>query len=74
MLPHDVDQMDLNAPVALVTGRSRGMGQAFARGLSAAGAHVVINGSAERVEAVAMEMSTATNQVAGLRWRWQNLD
>jgi NAD(P)-dependent dehydrogenase (short-subunit alcohol dehydrogenase family) len=66
-VPNDVDdQWDLSGQVALVTGGTRGLGQAFARGLSDAGARVVITGrSADRTEAVAAELSTPTNQVVG---------
>lgn len=67
MLNHEIDQWDLSGQVALVTGGTRGLGQAFAQGLAAAGARVVITGrSADRVEAVVAELSTPTNPVTGL--------
>lgn len=55
---------DLTGRTALVTGSSRGLGRAFADGLAAAGARVVLNGvSAERLDAAAEEMRQAGNDV-----------
>jgi gluconate 5-dehydrogenase len=49
-----LDCFKLDGRVALVTGSSAGIGEALARGLANAGAHVVINGrSAAKVAAVA---------------------
>ena len=42
---------------ALITGSSRGLGRAFAEGLAAAGARVVLNGvNVDRLERTAAEM------------------
>ena len=46
---------DLSGRTAFITGSTRGLGQAIARGLGDAGARLVINGrSAENVAAVAV--------------------
>lgn len=59
--------MNLKNQVTLVTGGSRGLGKAFAQGLAAAGARVVITGrSAEQLEAVAADISNSPNQVIGM--------
>lgn len=48
---------DLTGKTALITGSSRGLGRAFAAGLAAAGARVVLNGMNERrLEEAAEEM------------------
>jgi gluconate 5-dehydrogenase len=48
---------DLTGKTALVTGSSRGLGRAFAEGLAAAGARVILNGvDAARLDAAAAEM------------------
>lgn len=48
---------DLTGRTALVTGSSRGLGRAFAEGLAAAGARVILNGqNPDRLEAAAAEM------------------
>ena len=49
------DLFDLTGRVALVTGSSRGLGLAFARGLGAAGATVCLNGRDEQTLARAVE-------------------
>ncbi|HEY7536773.1 MAG TPA: SDR family oxidoreductase [Gaiellaceae bacterium] len=54
------DLFDLSGRTALVTGSTRGLGLALARGLAGAGARVAINGrSAETVEAVAASIEGA---------------
>jgi gluconate 5-dehydrogenase len=51
------DPFDLRGRTALVTGSSRGIGQALASGLAAAGCAVVVHGrDAERAEAVAGDL------------------
>ena len=51
---------DLSGRTAFITGSTRGLGQAIARGLGDAGARLVINGrSAKNVAAVAAEMRDA---------------
>lgn len=48
---------DLSGKTALITGSSRGLGRAFAEGLAAAGARVVLNGvSVDRLEQSAAEL------------------
>jgi len=48
---------DLSGKTALITGSSRGLGRAFAEGLAAAGARVVLNGvNVDRLEHTAAEM------------------
>lgn len=56
-----VEQLfDLNGRVAVVTGASSGLGVAFARGLSAAGARVVLSARrVERLEELSRELSGA---------------
>ena len=55
---------DLSGRTAFITGSTRGLGQAIARGLGDAGARLVINGrSAKNVAAVAAEMRDAGNDV-----------
>ena len=54
-------KIDLSGRTALVTGASRGIGEAIARGLGAAGAHVFCAArSADRVRQVAGEIGNAT--------------
>ncbi|MDH5797331.1 MAG: SDR family NAD(P)-dependent oxidoreductase, partial [Paracoccaceae bacterium] len=49
---------DLTGKTALITGSSRGLGRAFAEGLAAAGARVILNGvNTEHLEQAAEEMS-----------------
>ncbi|HEX8172314.1 MAG TPA: 3-oxoacyl-[acyl-carrier-protein] reductase [Thermoanaerobaculia bacterium] len=53
--------IDLTGKTALVTGASRGIGEAIARRLGEAGAHVLVAArNAERVNAVAAEIGNAT--------------
>ena len=55
---------DLTGRTALVTGSSRGLGRAFADGLAAAGARVILNGvNAERLDAAVAEMRDAGHDV-----------
>ncbi len=55
---------DLTGRTALITGSSRGLGRAFAEGLAAAGAGVVLNGvDAERLERAAEEMRAGGHDV-----------
>jgi 3-oxoacyl-[acyl-carrier protein] reductase len=54
-------KIDLTGKTALVTGASRGIGEAIARALGAAGAHVLVAArSLERVQQVASEIGNAT--------------
>jgi len=54
-------KIDLSGKTALVTGASRGIGEAIARGLGAAGAHVLCAArSADRVKEIAGEIGNAT--------------
>jgi gluconate 5-dehydrogenase len=51
---------DLSGRTALITGSSRGLGLAMARGLAQAGAHVIINGTATaRVDEAVAHLNTA---------------
>ncbi len=55
---------DLTGKTALVTGSSRGLGRAFAEGLAAAGARVVLNGVDQaRLEQAAHDMRAAGHDV-----------
>ncbi len=55
---------DLTGKTALVTGSSRGLGRAFADGLAAAGARVVLNGvNEERLAEAAAQMQSAGHEV-----------
>ena len=55
---------DLNGKTALVTGSSRGLGQAIAQGLAAAGARVILNGvHAERLTDAATQLTAAGHSV-----------
>lgn len=59
MLP-GIKQFDLTGRVALVTGGSKGLGQAMAAGLASAGANLVlISRNLEEAESAAAEISTA---------------
>ena len=54
-------KIDLTGKTALVTGASRGIGEAIARGLGAAGAHVLCAArSADRVKEIASAIGNAT--------------
>ncbi|MFN3525978.1 MAG: SDR family oxidoreductase [Paracoccus sp. (in: a-proteobacteria)] len=58
---------DLTGRTALITGSSRGLGRAFAEGLAAAGARVILNGQdATRLEAAASEMRAEGHDVLTL--------
>jgi gluconate 5-dehydrogenase len=55
---------DLTGKTALVTGSSRGLGRAFAEGLAAAGARVILNGvDAGRLDTAVAEMGGAGHDV-----------
>jgi gluconate 5-dehydrogenase len=55
---------DLSGRTALVTGSSRGLGQAFATGLAAAGSRIILNGlDAVRLEATVDEMRASGHDV-----------
>lgn len=55
---------DLSGKTALITGSSRGLGFAFADGLAAAGARVILNGvNTERLEEAAEEMKSKGYEV-----------
>lgn len=55
---------DLSGKTALITGSSRGLGRAFAEGLAACGARVILNGiNKDRLEAAADEMRAQDHAV-----------
>ncbi|WP_110707098.1 SDR family oxidoreductase [Salinicola sp. CR57] len=59
-----IQLFDLTGKTALVTGSSRGLGRAFAEGLAAAGAEVILNGiNEQRLITAAHEMSEAGHRV-----------
>lgn len=59
-----VSLFDLTGKTALITGSSRGLGRAFAEGLAAAGARVVLNGVSEtRLAEAAAELRTQGHDV-----------
>jgi NAD(P)-dependent dehydrogenase (short-subunit alcohol dehydrogenase family) len=59
-LPNPLDTFDLRGRVAVVTGGSRGIGRAIARGFAAVGAHVVVaSRKAEACEATVAEITGA---------------
>ena len=58
---------DLTGRTALITGSTRGLGRAFAEGLAAAGARIVLNGTdPDRVATAAAEMRAAGWQALGV--------
>ena len=57
MNPFEMNRIDLSGKVALVSGASRGIGEAIAHGLAGCGAHVVLSSrSVEGVEPVAQSI------------------
>lgn len=59
-----IQLFNLTEKTALITGSSRGLGRAFAEGLAAAGAKVILNGiNEERLTITAREMAEAGHQV-----------
>jgi 3-oxoacyl-[acyl-carrier protein] reductase len=61
-------RIDLSARTALVTGASRGIGEAIARRLAEAGAHVICAArSAERVAEIAGEITKAGGRATGVQ-------
>jgi 3-oxoacyl-[acyl-carrier protein] reductase len=60
-------RIDLSGKTALVTGASRGIGEAIARRLSECGAHVFCAArSAQRVEEIAAELTAAGHRATGV--------
>ncbi|PAU78331.1 SDR family oxidoreductase [Halomonas salipaludis] len=80
-----IELFDLTGKTALITGSSRGLGRAFAEGLAAAGARVILNGvNEERLAVAAQEMTEAGYRVdvaafdvtddAGVREAFEHFD
>lgn len=59
-------RIDLTGKTALVTGSTAGIGHAIARGLAVAGAHVVINGRANKTVQAALKRLTEELPQAGI--------
>jgi gluconate 5-dehydrogenase len=59
-----LDKFRLDGRLALVTGSSGGIGEALARGLAGAGAHVVINGRTEKTVAAVAQSIRASGGTA----------
>ncbi len=60
-------QPDLNGKIAIVTGATRGIGRAIAKGLGAAGATVVVSSrKADGVNAAVAEITSAGHKAVGL--------
>ena len=61
-----MDRFDLSGRTALITGSSKGIGFALARGLAEAGAALVLNGrNADRLETARTELSGEGHTVHG---------
>ena len=66
-MPSGKDLFDLSGKTALVTGSSQGIGFALARGLSEAGAHIVLNGrDTAKLHVAAMALQDAGAKVREL--------
>lgn len=64
---HDPSELDFSGKVAMVTGASRGIGEAAARLFAARGAHVIVSSrKSESVEAVAASIRESGGQATAL--------